>query len=105
LVRSKRAASFVFVGAARVLCLAAGTGSAQASLLFMNEPLPILMENAIQIAWNYLELTGQIDDPVYASRFLLDIVERMVRKGERRRLLLSNNAISAYQQAIEEKAA
>jgi hypothetical protein len=29
----------------------------------MSEPLPILMESAIQIAWEYLEQTGQIDVP------------------------------------------
>ena len=29
----------------------------------MSEPLPILMESAVQIAWDYLEQTGQIDDP------------------------------------------
>jgi hypothetical protein len=40
------------------------------------------MENAIQIAWDYLERTGQIDDPEYTSRFLLDTVEHLVRKGE-----------------------
>jgi hypothetical protein len=71
----------------------------------MNETLPILMENAIQIAWDYLERTGQIDDPEYTSWLLLDTIEHLVRKGERRRLLLSNYAISAYERANEEKAA
>jgi len=32
-----------------------------------------------------------------ASQFLLDAIEHMVRKGERRRLILSNRAIMAYQ--------
>lgn len=63
----------------------------------MNEPLPILMENSIQIAWDYLEMTGEIDDAPMASQFLLDAIEHMVRKGERRRLILSNRAIMAYQ--------
>jgi hypothetical protein len=63
----------------------------------MTEPLPILMENAIQIAWDYLERSGELGDPEIASRFLLDTVESMVRRGERRRLLLSNKAIDAYQ--------
>jgi hypothetical protein len=62
----------------------------------MHEPLPILMESSIQIAWDYLERTGDLGDPETASRFLLNTVEQMVRKGERRRLLLSNNAIDAY---------
>ena len=60
----------------------------------MAEPLPILMESAIQIARDYLERTGELGDPEIASRFLLDTVESMVRRGERRRLL-SNKSIVA----------
>jgi hypothetical protein len=63
----------------------------------MSEPLPLLMENSIQIAWDYLERTGEIDDGAFASRFLMTAVEDMIRRGEGRRLLLSNRAISAYQ--------
>jgi hypothetical protein len=63
----------------------------------MSEPLPLLMENSIQIAWDYLERTGEIDDGAFTSRFLMNAVENMIRRGERRRLLLSNRAISAYQ--------
>ena len=63
----------------------------------MSEPLPILMEKAIQIAWDYLEQTGQIDDPELTSWLLLDTVEHMVRCGERRRLALSNGVITTYE--------
>jgi hypothetical protein len=63
----------------------------------MNEALPILMENAIQIAWDYLERTGELGDAPEASKFLMDCVEAMIRRGERRRLVLSNKAIAAYQ--------
>ena len=69
----------------------------------MHEPLPILMESSIQIAWDYLERTGDLGDPEVASRFLLETVERMVRQGERRRLLLSNNAIDAYRKFAAER--
>ena len=62
----------------------------------MAEPLPILMENAVQIVWDYLGRSGELGDPEIASRFLLDTVESLVRRGERRRLLLSNKAIEAY---------
>jgi hypothetical protein len=62
----------------------------------MPEPLPILMENSLQIAWDYLERSGELGEPEVASRFLLDSVERMVRHGERRQLALSNRAIDAY---------
>jgi hypothetical protein len=60
------------------------------------EPLPVLVENSIQIAWEYLAATGELGDAAYAGRFLSRVVEEMVRKGERRRLLLSNRAIDAY---------
>ena len=62
----------------------------------MSEPLPVLMENAVQIAWDYLERTGDLGEPEAASRFLMDTVEAMIRRGERRKLLLSNRAITAY---------
>jgi hypothetical protein len=62
----------------------------------MNEPLPILMENSIQIAWDYLELTGDIDEPAATSRFLSDYLDGLIRRGERRLLILSNKAITAY---------
>ena len=62
----------------------------------MSEPLPILMERSIQIAWDYLERSGELGEPQVASRFLLDSVEAMVRRGERRQLALSNRAIDAY---------
>jgi hypothetical protein len=60
------------------------------------ETLPALMENSIQIAWDYLERTGELEDAAVASRFLSEAVEQMVRRGERRRLALSNRAITAY---------
>ena len=71
----------------------------------MNESLPVLMENSIQIAWDYLERTGEIEDSALASRFLVNIVDAMVRKGERSRLVISNKAIIAYQRFKERNAA
>lgn len=62
----------------------------------MSEPLPLLMENSIQIAWDYLEGTGELGDGNLAAVFLMDSVEVMIRRGERRKLLLSNLAIDAY---------
>ncbi|OYU92083.1 MAG: hypothetical protein CFE29_04435 [Bradyrhizobiaceae bacterium PARB1] len=58
----------------------------------------VLIEEAIQIAWDYLELTGEIDDGEVCSQILLYDVETMVRQGVRSRLLLSNRAISRYMQ-------
>jgi hypothetical protein len=62
----------------------------------MHEPLPILTETSIQIAWDYLDRTGDLGDPDIASRFLVYAVEQMIQRGERRRLMLSNRAIDSY---------
>jgi len=69
----------------------------------MYEPLPILVENSFQIAWDYLERTGELGNPAVASRVLLDALEIMIRRGERRKLLLSNKAIDAYQRFRAER--
>jgi len=61
-------------------------------------PLPLLIESSIEIAWDYLERTGELGDAMVAGRFLSDTIEMMVRRGERRRLMLANKAITAYQQ-------
>jgi hypothetical protein len=62
----------------------------------MYEPLPILMEESIQIAWDYLERSGDPGDPQVAGEVLLNSVASLVRLGERRRLMLSNRAIADY---------
>ena len=62
----------------------------------MTEPVPLLMENSIQIAWDYLEATGELGDPEVAARFLTDAVEMMIKRGETRKLMLANRAIDAY---------
>lgn len=72
-------------------------------MVSMSESLPILMETSVQIAWDYLEYTGELEDAEVASRFLLDTVEMMVRRGERRRLFLSNKAIDAYKRFKAER--
>jgi len=71
----------------------------------MSEPLPILIKKAHQISWDYLEQTCQIDDSEITSWLLLDTVEHMVRCGERRRLALSNSAITAYERLRAESLA
>jgi hypothetical protein len=69
----------------------------------MGESLQILIENSIQIAWDYLERSGELGEPESAGRFLLDAVESMIRQGERRPLMLSNKAIDAYRRFLERK--
>lgn len=56
-----------------------------------------LIAESFQIAWDYLKATGELGDPDTAADHLLDTMETLMKQGERRRLLLSNKAISAYQ--------
>ena len=70
----------------------------------MTEPLPLIMQSSIEIAWDYLQRTGELGDAAVASRFLIDTIESMVRRGERRRLMLANKAITAYQQFRRQQA-
>jgi hypothetical protein len=39
----------------------------------MSEPLPVLMESSLQIAWDYLEASGDLGDPHVASKVLFRI--------------------------------
>jgi len=55
-----------------------------------------LFEQSFNIAWSVLERTGELGEPNATSRFLFDNITSMMRRGERRRLLLSNSAIDAY---------
>jgi hypothetical protein len=56
-----------------------------------------LLEDSFQIAWEYLERSGELGDGASASRFLSNVIETMIRRGQHSRLALSNRAISAYQ--------
>jgi hypothetical protein len=65
--------------------------------LVMTVTLSRLLGDSFQIAWEYLERTGELEDGGAASRFLSDTIETMIRQGQRSRLVLSNRAIAAYQ--------
>jgi hypothetical protein len=69
----------------------------------MQKPLPTLTENSIQIAWDYLERSGEIGDPWVASKVLSDTIEILIRHGERRKILLANKAIDAYRRFRTER--
>lgn len=66
------------------------------STWFNDDAWPVLLEEAKQIAWNFLERSGEIDDPGEASRFLANKIEFMIAQGQRNRLVLSNRAITAF---------
>jgi hypothetical protein len=65
--------------------------------LLMTGSLSQLLEDSFQTAWEYLERSGGLGDGASASRFLGDVIETMVRGGQRSRLALFNRAIGAYQ--------
>lgn len=66
------------------------------STWFKDDGQPLLLEETIQIAWNFLERSGEIDDAADTSRFLADKIEFMIGQGQRNKLLLSNRAIAAF---------
>ncbi len=74
-----------------------GTRVARVRFPHMILSLSQLLEDSFQIAWEYLERTGELDDDAAASRFLNDTIETMIRPAQRSRLGLSNRAIGAYQ--------
>jgi hypothetical protein len=69
----------------------------------MRETMPVLIEHSFQIAWDYLEATGELENPDRAAGILLDAIETMIRNGERRRMLLSNKAIDSYRKFKTER--
>jgi hypothetical protein len=67
----------------------------------MAEPLPILVESSLQIAWDFLDGTGAIGDPQQTAEFLLRNINSQILRGERRTLALSNRAIESYRQRAD----
>jgi hypothetical protein len=47
----------------------------------MTVSLSQLLEDSFQIAWEYLDRTGELGDGAVASRFLSDKIETMIRRG------------------------
>jgi hypothetical protein len=69
----------------------------------MQEPLPILIQNSIQIAWDFLERSDEVGDAWVASKVLSDTIEMLVGHGERRKIWLANKAIDAYRRFRAER--
>jgi len=57
-------------------------------------PLDQLLEEAVNIAWVYLQQTGELGND--AARYLVDTIEGMIRRGQRNRMFLANIAIIKY---------
>lgn len=61
----------------------------------MDGSLSRLLEDSVNIAWVYLERSGELGNGD-AARFLTDSIERMIRHGHRNRMFLANKAIAKY---------
>src|ERR1700739_1637180 len=77
------------------MCEHKGTLALAARWLEMEEILQ-LAENAFAIAWVYLHASGELGEPESSACELLDIIEEMIRRGERRRILIANAAVDTY---------
>jgi hypothetical protein len=55
-----------------------------------------LIEQSFDIAWGVLLKSEDLGDPDASAKFLFREIVGRIRKGERRRLVLSNAAIDAY---------
>jgi hypothetical protein len=64
----------------------------------MTEPLATLVETSLQIAWDFLDASGEIEDPHQTAEVLLGTIKTLVLRGENRRLLLSSRAIDAFRE-------
>jgi len=67
------------------------------SAWFRDDAPPLLLEEAVRIAVDFLDRTGEIDDLGEACKFLVNKVGFMIAQGQRNRLLLANRAIAGYQ--------
>jgi hypothetical protein len=68
-----------------------GTTERPKSFPGMTISLSQLLEESLQIAWEYLERTGELGDGAEASRFLSEKIEAMIRRGERSRLAVQSS--------------
>ncbi len=68
-----------------------------------SERMATLFEDSLQIAWDYLEGLGEIDEPATAARYLSETIERRLRSGEDHRILLSNHAIADYRRFVQDR--
>jgi len=64
---------------------------------FANDASPLVLQSSVQIALDYLDRAGEIDDYAEACQFLVNNVELMMRQGQHNKLVLANRAISAFE--------
>jgi hypothetical protein len=62
---------------------------------FMSQ-LPEIVEHTLQIAWDFLQRSGEISNEDETEEFLLANIRIQMLRGERRPLLVANRAIDAF---------
>jgi len=73
------------------------------SAWFKESISPLLLEDSVRIAFDFLERCGEVDDPLETGRFLVDRIQFMLAQGQRNKLLLANRAIAAFQKRRRER--
>ena len=58
-----------------------GTVKAGECFCRMAEPLPALVKNSLEVAWNFLDALGEISDPQNTAEFLLRVADSEGRKA------------------------
>ena len=66
----------------------------------MDGSLSQLLEESVDIAWVYLQRTGEVEND--AARHLTDTIEAMIRRGQHNRMYLANMAIINYRASKEQ---
>ena len=55
-----------------------------------------VVEESFNIAWGFLEKSGELQETDASTKFLVRFIEDQLRSGERRPMLIANRAINAY---------
>jgi hypothetical protein len=58
------------------------------------------LEESFDIAWSFLEKSGELRGAAESANIILGSIERQLRAGERRKLMLANRAISSYREHV-----
>lgn len=63
------------------------------------------LEESFDIAWSFLERSGELRGAAESANIILDSIERQLRAGERRKLMLANRAIAFYRTQVAQNPA
>ncbi|MCP3398975.1 hypothetical protein [Bradyrhizobium sp. CCGB20] len=55
-----------------------------------------MIEDSFNIAWGFLERSGELGEVDACTSFLVRFIEEEIRGGERRPMMIVNRAIDAY---------